>query len=250
MEKWHQPETIALWLTLGLLFVLLMATAVILLAYGNFRKTLEAKLREHRTEVEHRQNLLDIQERERGRIAADLHDNLISKLAGIRLKMSLGHSAQETERMLQESIVDARRISHDLSPPLAEYKSLAELIKEMLTPWYGHFTVRFHEYTQDAGIITPEVKIQLLRILQELVSNAYKHASADQLSVFLRQSRNGIVMRLCDNGCGYNPAEVKGGLGTRNIEMRIRYLKGRCRLRTEPGKGTQVLILLPYTEPV
>ncbi|MFT6924360.1 MAG: two-component system NarL family sensor kinase [Crocinitomicaceae bacterium] len=246
MEQWQTPETIATWITIGFLFVVVLVILILILVRSNFRRIIRSKLKESELKLNHRDDLLRssilVQESERERIASDLHDVLINKLYVYKLSKSDTKDIQYVD----ECIETARRISHDLSPPILSGTTLEELIREVLFPWKKAFEVFLHVLNQIPADIPKDVKLQIIRILQETITNTYKHAEATQLVVDLKSFNSGLGVMVSDNGKGYNTDLNSGGLGLKNIESRAQFLGGYLKLKSRVGSGTRVILFIPY----
>jgi len=251
MEKWIEPQTITLWITIVIVVIFLLVFSFIKLVYLNFKRIVATKLEESRVQLEYQRKLLETavvaQEKERIRIAADLHDSLIGKLTALRLKNQFEYDFDKVDFLLGESIAEARRISHDLSPPMLEFMTLYEVIDEILTPWRKTIPIEFiHDVRTDMPLLDT-IKIQFTRILQELITNIHKHAKAKNIRVQLRLSDKWLALLICDNGCGFDLNKSKKGLGLQNIELRMLYLNGHHRI-TSNKTGTTTLLLLNHTK--
>ncbi len=242
MEKWQDPKVIAVWITIIVVLIFTIILFVVKIMHAGYKRMTEANLREAQTQLEHQKMLMETnlqaQEKERGRIAADLHDSLIGKLTLIRMKSQIGAPMPEIEGLLGESITEARRISHDLTPPLLEFSRAEELIGQVLDPWKEKLTIDFHSDVRVATDLSPDVKIQLLRVVQELLTNIIKHSGATQVKVGFRHAPKSIVLSVTDNGRGFDTAQLKKGLGLNSLEFRMQYLNARYKVRSGPGKGT------------
>ena len=186
---------------------------------------------------------IKIQEIERHRIAADIHDGLIGRLTALKMQQEITSKDQKTIEALHESITIARRISHDLSPPLVEFTKLPELIKELLDPWEQHLLITTLFDLRTEVNDTEEFKVQITRLIQEIITNTIKHANATQLFLHLKQTKNYMTLYISDNGKGYDVAKNSKGLGTKNIETRVQFLKGMHKVKSTIGKGTSNLFL-------
>lgn len=241
MEEWQKSETIVLWLLIGVSFLVLLLIFIIVLTRMMFKKTIQRKAAEAQMKLDYQQSLLKAtiktQEKERKRIAADLHDALISKLTVLQMK----EENEESGLLIDESISIARRISHDLSPPLIEYASLTELINEALRPWKQRMEIDFHVDKRVNIDLTVDFKIQLIRVVQEILTNISKHAKAKELLVHLRQSPNGLALVIKDNGVGFSVEQKQKGLGLQNIATRVQYLDGVYKIKSKQGQGTSNL---------
>ena len=246
MEEWQKSETIILWLVIGLSFLIILLVAIILLTRMMFKKIIARKIAESKLKLEYQQSLLNAtivtQEKERKRIAADLHDALISKLTIVQIK----EKNLELNQLIDESISIARRISHDLSPPLIEYSTLAELIEEAIHPWKTQITVIYHKDIRNIVDHGSDFKVQFIRIVQEILTNISKHAKANELSIHIRQSLNGLSLLICDNGVGFSINSKSKGLGLQNIETRVQYLNGHYKVKSQKGKGTSNIFFFKH----
>lgn len=242
MEEWQKPETITLWLTVGIVFLLLLLLFIIILVKTMFNKIVETRIAEASIKWQHQQELLEsaieTQEIERKRIAEDLHDALIGKLVVLQMENQIYVKHNVFKELIEESINTARRISHDLSPPLIEYTPLTELISDILIPWEkvkditSNFDVRFEvDHTNT-------FKINLTRILQEVITNIVKHAEASQIEVEYRQTKSKLMIKIQDNGIGFDTTKKTKGIGMINIETRVKYLKGYYKIKSIKSKGT------------
>ena len=248
MEEWQDPNVIALWFFIVLTFVFLLTVAIIVLVRSNSKRIVRNKMRESKLALEHKNELLktsiEVQERERDRIAADLHDALIGNLTAIGIMNQVEHKPEDLNKLIQESIQTARRISHDLSPPLLEHTSLSDLIRDKTTPWEQNNTLTYYHDIRYDGKISNETKIQIIRIVQELMNNIYKHAKATKTQIHLRLTPNLLCLNIKDNGKGFNVNTSKHGLGMKNLEMRVHYLNGNYRLKSKKGTGSTALFII------
>lgn len=242
MEEWQKPETVTLWIVIALGFLVLLLAFIVVLVRVMFKKIIRTKAAESKAKIEHQQSLINAtiktQENERKRIASDLHDALISKLTVLQLKEQSQEQNEESEQLVNECITIARGISHDLSPPLIEFTSLGELVEEILHPWKKHLTVLCRIDNRVEVEHSNDFKIQLTRIVQEIITNMSKHAEAKVLSVYLRQSSNGLALLINDNGKGFEIDTKRKGLGLQNIETRVQYLEGQHKVKSKIGRGT------------
>ena len=249
MEKWQDPRVIALWIAIIVVLVFTILFFVIWIMYTGYKRMTEVNLREARTALDYQKKLLETnlqaQEKERERIAADLHDSLIGKLSVIRLKSQTGVAITDIDELLGESIAEARRISHDLTPPLIAFSNVEDLIDNVVSPWKQTFAIAYYKDVRAANTLTPQVKIQLVRVVQELVTNINKHAQATVVVIHLRHTNKHFILLVKDNGRGYKTDKLKKGLGLHSLELRMQYLNAKYRVTSAPGKGTATLIVVP-----
>lgn len=249
MDTWQKPETIALWITIIALFVVVLVVSIVLLSKLTIEKIVKKDLEQANAKIKHQNELavmnITIQEMERKRIAADIHDSLISKLTALQLGGHLYKPYAEQNKFLADIIGTARRISHDLNPPLVEFTSLDLLLEDVVKSWEEIIDVHFCKYIGVEKEYNNDLKIQILRIVQELMTNVVKHSSAQNTMVYYRQTDHYLIISIKDDGIGMVAAGKKG-MGLKNIESRVRYLGGVHRIKGFPEKGTSVILIFNY----
>ncbi|MFT4019004.1 MAG: histidine kinase [Agriterribacter sp.] len=234
------------------------------LGYRNY--TQKQKLQQQRiTELETEKKLaateavLKGEEQERTRLAKDLHDGLGGMLSGIKysfqtMKGNLimtPENQQAFERsidMLDSSIKEMRRVAHNMMPEALLKFGLDTALKDFCHDinQSGVLRITYQSNGLENVVIDQTTAITIYRIVQELVNNTIKHAGASSAIVQVDKSENGITLTVEDDGKGFdtNILEYKGGIGWSNIQSRIDYLKGRLDVKSQPGKGTSVLVEL------
>ena len=254
MAEWQRPETIAVWIGITLLIAALLGTAVVVLVQLHLKRMLGAQEAYAQAQLDHQKELLHasvmVQERERTRIASDLHDELIGKLNLLALLGDAPKASVDPRALLKESIGIARRISHDLSPPLLEATGLPELLDELLAPMRTRYEVTLRTSLYTAIEPSTPTKLQLMRIVQELLSNVVKHANASSINLYLRASTTGLAILFIDNGKGFNAANASGGLGMRNIELRVQLLAGQYHFKPASTGGSRFCMMIPHATPL
>jgi len=203
--------------------------------------------------------MLQGQEAERSRMAKDLHDGLGGLLAGVKLKLSSivaragktqtgeKNAINDVVRQLDYSVDELRRIAHDMMPESLRFGGLApalsDLCRHMGTP-----IVRV--VFQNLGIkdnYPDQLRVTVYRVVQELLTNAIKHANATKIILQCSELDNWLFVTVEDNGTGMELKEEnrKKGLGLINIRNRISLLKGDIETVSHPGEGTTVNIQIP-----
>jgi signal transduction histidine kinase len=194
--------------------------------------------------------------RERRRLAQELHDGMAQDLAYIASQSAhlaqrsperelLGHIAGAAQRALSETraVIDALA-AHTIppQPAIRLADALSDRARELAARSGLELTLDV-----DASIeSTPEVDHAVMRILSEAISNAARHAAATRLCVSLTQERGTLVMRVADDGKGFDPtrradhARGTGEHGLAGMRERVRLLGGELRLESSPGLGTLV----------
>jgi signal transduction histidine kinase len=247
-------------------YILIGSAAILLLisllSYRNYKQ--KQKLQQQRIiELETEKKLtateavLKGEEQERTRLAKDLHDGLGGMLSGIKYSFNsmkgniimTPDNAQAFERsmdMLDSSIKEMRRVAHNLMPEALVKFGLDTALKDFCNDinQSGALKVTYQSVGLENSLIEQRTSISVYRIVQELINNSMKHASARTAIVQVAKTDGNISITVEDDGKGFDPAILKGerGIGWSNIQSRIEYLKGKLDVQSEPGKGTSVLI--------
>ncbi len=235
-------------LVLGTLGMFVMATTLISVLVYHQRRVIRFNKELQKLEEERQQMLLRasirFQEEERQRIAADLHDDAGPLLATARLYLNENLIHQEPAVQLQsifsaKQIIDdtiqlIRNISHSLMPPTLKNFGLEAAIKDLFDKINGsgviNASVRFHDNRER---LNDEQELLIFRILQELVTNIIKHSSAGFIHLTQNAQGNLVYFRIHHDGKGILQQDFdklehnSAGLGLKNIQSRMRVLKGR-----------------------
>ena len=224
-----------------------MAASLITILYYQKRKSALAKTRV-RLEI----NAL---EKERARIAKDLHDDLGSSLSAIKLGLHSLHLASERERQLvgasetyiDEAMLKLRRISFNLMPGVLERKGLRQALYEFIDMIEQPGVIKIN-FRSASPTLCNEKAIHIYRMVQEALTNIVKHSGATEATVELKTTKNTIILHIRDNGIGFDKnAKIKSpsGLGLQNILARAEVLNARILLSAAPGAGTSYFIQIP-----
>lgn len=243
MWRWENQNQIVLWIWIGigLFFLTTLFIALLVINYLKSIKKNKQKVSKlvRNTQKEYRENMLILQEQDRERLAEELHDNIISQLNLIRLNIN-DKKPEELNRDLKKSMQLIRELSHNLTPPDLDEVELADLIADYLDQVNKNIEVIFSPMTIRTSISNP-VKLNLFRIVQELITNILKHAGATRVEVSLRISLNYLILTIEDNGRGFTMENQSGGIGLRNIQSRAQKIKAIYKLKTQPEKGTKFI---------
>lgn len=248
MEGWQNPQNFAIGLFIALLFVAALVLGVVLLMQAYSKRIMQEQEKLTQAKVEYQQSLLLnsvlAQEKERERIAKDLHDDLISKLTVLTYALQIENSKVKPVELLNESIKIARRITHDLTPPLLDQTSLKDLIDDFVAPLSQSYSIDCFYTNHHLRVLSSDVKLQLFRIVQEVINNMLKHAKASEIKINLRITNSAVSLVVGDNGVGFDTTLNAKGLGLKNIELRTQILKAHSKFKSRPEKGSTFLFLL------
>lgn len=248
MEYGQNESIIVLWIWIGIGLALLVTgfiTVMILRYIAHVRKNKrKASLLIHKMQAEYSESALYLQEKDRERIAGELHDNIISRLNLIRLNARY-QDIGELHLDLKNSMRVIREMSHHLTPPDLSETGPEELISDYLEQVRGNIRVKYYPVRHLPRRISNPVKLNLFRILQELINNVLKHADASVITVSLRISERYLVLTVADDGKGLIRGYDKepAGIGMRSIRLRAEQIKARYRFRSRPQKGTRFIMM-------
>lgn len=207
------------------------------------------------------QRIIDTQEEERGRVARELHDSISQILVSVRYALELarrrfgigdaraGDSLDKGIADLGGAIQEVRRISRDLRPGVLDDLGLGPALQALTDDFSARtgIAVEF-ETVVFRNRLDEEARIALYRIAQEALTNIERHSGADHVTVSLKGQRSGALLRIADNGRGFDAKQPPGrpGLGLRNMQERIDQLDGTLRILSTRS-GTLIEALIPLT---
>ena len=233
----------------GLAIFLLLASILgwIIFQQRQKRKNQEILALKREQQVKTLESLMEGEEKERLRIAKELHDGINVDLSSIKYKLTSlleqnNKVINEAVTMIDKSCEQVRAISHDLVPPSLKDFSLVEAIRDFcVTKNSLHDSEISFEVLGESIAISKKAEINIFRIIQEIINNSIKHSEASEIHTQLSYQENGINLTIEDNGIGFNKDKVSSGIGLRNIESRIEYLNANLDFRSD-SKGTSYLI--------
>ncbi len=192
--------------------------------------------------------MLEGQEKERTRIASDLHDSLGGLLSTIKLQWK--NSREPTNRqigaLLDKAANEVRSIAQNLRPSSLQHLGLVPAITDLINSNSrpGHLPKISFQHHRVPGNLDPDTALQLYRIVQEAFSNALKHAGASEILVQINGVPNGISLLVEDDGKGFDVRQNRNGSGLENMDMRARFLQAELTVESSTD-GTTVFVLCP-----
>ncbi|WP_170322822.1 sensor histidine kinase [Acrocarpospora macrocephala] len=192
---------------------------------------------------------------ERRRLAAEIHDTIAQGLAGIvtQLQAAADSAApadhiQRAAALARQSLGEARRSVRNLGPAPLQYDPLPKALENIVAAWSDSTGVRA-EFTV-TGIVEPlheEIEAALLRIAQEALANAGRHAHATRIGVTLSYFDDEVSLDVRDDGRGFDPPSrpARGGFGLGGMRARAERVAGTVEIESEPGGGTAVSARVP-----
>ncbi|GAA1826899.1 sensor histidine kinase [Agromyces salentinus] len=235
-------------------------------AHSAERKRMVAQLEETIRENEglHAQLLVQAREAgmldERQRLAREIHDTIAQGLAGIVTQLQAAERAADAgsdelwrrhlgnaTTLARESLAEARRSVHDIGPSQLESARLPDAIAAVAADWGTMHEVAVEVTTTgDVRPLHPEIEVTLLRIAQEALANAAKHAGAARVGLTLSYMDDVVTLDVRDDGVGFDPAQAGGGgFGLTSMRQRAGRVSGTFEIESERGTGTAISASMP-----
>ncbi len=195
--------------------------------------------------------LLEGQEKERERIAKELHDGVCNQLALLKLDLEHQIQKQDFSRISEslESILkinqEVRDISHNQSTYTLQKHGLQKAVENSVHQLINKHDIRFNVHFHNIGnSICETTQLMLYRVFQESVNNILKHSGATEVDIQLMQHENELNLTIYDNGRGFNKNLVNGsGLGLHNMQLRIeQQCNGKLIVDSQPDYGTTIIV--------
>ncbi len=250
-QSLHHKNTI-ITLSVGLVLLLVL---MVLFGYNRFRQKQKLLIRDE--EIREMRALIQGEERERIRLAQDLHDGIGGMLAAVNMNMQVARKADFAHKqellgimqMIEDTTEEVRKTSHNLMPSAL----LRENLKEALQHYCdnissnGALAIELNTYG-NLEQMQPTYITLLFRIVQELIQNVIRHAAASHVVVFLERTGDHISLLVEDNGKGFDAGQKTYGFGLENLSFRVKTLGGTLDIRSEPGVGTSVTVAFEWKD--
>jgi len=206
------------------------------------------------------QRVFDAQEEERGRVARELHDSISQMLVGVRYALELarrrlatgdaraGDSLNTGIDTLSDAMKEVRRISHDLRPGVLDDLGLGPALQALAEEFGSRTGIEVSFETNPfRNRLDQDAKIALYRIAQEALTNIERHSGATRVTMLVRGTTSGAILRIQDNGRGMPARRPEAqGLGLRNMAERVERLDGSLRILSSRS-GTVIEAQVPLT---
>ena len=208
------------------------------------------------------QSLIAAQERELGKIARELHDDICQRLAMLSLKIEKAANAWATgQRQIGEQLNqiwqqccvltgDVQALSHELHPSILDNLGLVAATRSFCRE-LSEQSGAVIEFTNEAipDSLPREVSLALFRLIQEALHNSVKYSGDGFFQVHMEGHASGIQLEIRDQGLGFEVAKVKnkGGLGLISMRERIQLLHGTIHIDSKPNRGTHIHVWVPLS---
>lgn len=262
----NRQKTIKNAFLIGFLIILIPIIALLYVYYQKIQTQSELSKKQQEINLQKVQSLvqeqelnlvkatLEGQDEERKRIAQELHDSIGGNLAGIKLQLSSltkgAESFKTITSQLDETYQLVRDISHTLIPKKFKHNIFTELIKEYAQgiAKSSAIVINFYPHPKEAiNALDERIKMELFKIIQELMTNALKHAQASTIDIHLNLIEKELSLLFEDNGKGFDATKMVEGIGLQNIKSRIADLNGNIHVDSSENRGTVMSIEIPIS---
>lgn len=232
---------------IGIIIVGILAILSVFIYYNNRQKInqLEINQTKNKNKIETLSHLVNGQELERERIAQELHDGLGTMLSRMKIMIENDVPMERIHQLIDDACAEVRTISRNLQPnALANFGLMGALQDFASKHSDSKPTVIFQHFGMPVNLGVNK-NLMVFRIIQELVTNAIKHAHATEILIQIIFTSEDITMTVEDDGIGFDEAKLsQNANGWNNIRSRVNLLQGHLQFHSEDQKGTSVTIVL------
>ncbi|WP_317174723.1 ATP-binding protein [Flavobacterium sp. HJJ] len=199
--------------------------------------------------------------KEKKRVARELHDGVLGRMFGVRINLDGLNKLKDDSGIemrlnylteLKNIEQDIREISHNLNREKSELiNNFVAIVTNLFEEQKKTFSTKFLAHVDPSikwDSIDNIVKINIYRILQESLQNCNKYANATKIKVEFRKQNDNLVLKISDDGLGYNVNRTKKGIGLQNIKTRTIECEGTLEIKSKKGEGTSITIIIPIKE--
>ncbi len=206
--------------------------------------------------------MIEAQEKERSRIARELHDDICQKLALLSMELEMSKRMvlrpggpievriEEMRRQCSGIAADVQALSHELHSSRLDYLGLTVALQSFCQEFSQQQNVKVEFQHKDVPDSLPkDVALSLFRIAQEGLHNSLKYSGVDQFSLHLWGTGDTVQLEISDSGSGFEVDQAQGGTGLGLISMqeRAHLVNGSFAIESEPGRGTRIMVCVPLT---
>ncbi|MFA5424121.1 MAG: response regulator [Phycisphaerae bacterium] len=228
------------------------------------RKEAEEKLRGYHTNLKAMAiSSLLVEERERNRVAQELHDDIIQKLAMMKIGLQTSFKAQDGSISPElfkklcfdiDAMIDkVRSLTFDLSNPVLNELGLEAAIERLLVKELQEKNGIEFEFNRcdRLDILKDDLNMCLYRSVRELLNNVIKHSQAQKVIVSISIKKDDLIIEIQDNGVGFDPCEANAKIGDRgtfglfSVQEQLKSFRGWLKIESKQGQGSRMTIIVP-----
>lgn len=208
-------------------------------------------------------DLITTEERERRRIATEIHDHIGQTLAVTKIKLEMLHALasysgfsealEEIQGFVKQAIQETRSLMTKLSPPVFYELGLPSALEWLMQYFEEQHNLKIvYKGNRESFTLDEDVQILLLQATRELLMNVVKHAGVEKAELILKANKKQIQIEVIDQGSGFEvskigtPVDWRGGFGLFSVHERLKNLGGQLQIRSKSGEGTHFTLIAPY----
>src|SRR5690606_10501704 len=236
----------------GMILMLLMSGFIVVMVLFHRQRQFRNRQKMERLTAEYENTVLSVEKEIREQtlvhVGQELHDNIgqILSLTKLTLRNTDPQRIAEARDLVQQAIKEVRSLSKAINLDWVKEINLNEFIANELEKisTLDFCQTEFHSDVEEVSLDDSK-KLVLVRMIQECLNNAIKHASPTQISIHVEQSPDYLSISIQDDGLGFDLKQASTGQGLRNLETRMKTIGGEIKFFSNPGEGTLIRLLLP-----
>ena len=236
----------------GIFFAFLMSVFVVAMVVLHRQRQVQNRQKLDQIKAEHEKTLLnvenEIQQETLTQVGRELHDNIgqLLSLAKLNLNSSKPEKQAEGKDYINQVIKEVRGLSKTLNLDWVESISMDDFISQQLAKIQSTGFCQTSLHTdQSFNDLQKDQKLVLIRVIQECLNNAIKHAQPNAIAVRINKNGNARCIEISDDGLGFDTAQKSQGSGMYNLSKRMSTIGGKFNVTSTVGKGTQIKLELP-----
>lgn len=248
----EQDSQVTFLIVSGTFLAALMGTFIVAMVVLHRQRQLQSRQKLEQIKAEYEKTLLnienEIQQETLTQVGRELHDNIgqLLSLAKLNLNSSKPEKQAEGKDYINHIIKEVRALSKTLNLDWVESTSMDDFISQQLTKIQSTgFCQTSLDSDQSFSYLQKDQKLVLIRVIQECLNNAIKHAQPDHISIRIFQNGNTRKIEISDDGRGFDTSQKSQGSGMSNLTKRMETIEGKFNLTSAVGEGTQITLELP-----
>lgn len=237
---------------LGMILMLLMSGFIVVMVLFHRQRQFRNRQKMERLTAEYENTILSVEKEIREQtlvhVGQELHDNIgqILSLTKLTLRHSDPQRITEARELVQQAIKEVRSLSKAINLDWVKEIDLTDFIANELDKISSldFCQTSFHIEVEHIPLDDSK-KLVLVRMIQECLNNAIKHASPSLIKVRIEKSPERLSIAIQDDGIGFDLGQASNGQGLRNLESRMKTIGGEIDVSSAPGEGTHIRLLLP-----
>jgi len=237
----------------GIFFAFLMSVFVVAMVVIHRQRQVQNRQKIDKLKAEYEKTILnienEIQQETLANVGRELHDNIgqLLSLAKLNLNSNRLEKQSEGKESINQIIREVRALSKTLNLDWVDEINLDDFVKQQLQriESTGYCTTVF-DSDQSLNILSKDKKLVMIRVIQECLNNAIKHASPNQIQILISKVNMTSYINIIDDGRGFDTSLQSKGSGMANLKKRMETIGGTIILSSIPGKGTHITLSLSF----